>query len=152
MRVGRLSTKKNSGFTLVELIIVIAIIAILTAVAAPQYVKYVDKARLAKDQNEAASLQTIVLAHLVDVNSNGDVIDNIDSATIEFTASGVSIAALTGGTNGESKLQEKIEANFGTMNGITVTNQGSYDANCQKYTVAIADGKLDTTNTKWSAS
>ena len=150
MRAEKLSSKKNSGFTLVELIIVIAIIAILTAVAAPQYVKYVDKARLAKDQNEAASLQTIVLAHLVDVNSNGDADDNVDSATIEFTDSGVSITALSGGTNGESKLQEKIEANFGAMNGITVTNQGSYDADSQKYTIAIVDGKLDNTNTKWS--
>ena len=146
----KLKAKKNQGFTLVELIIVIAIIAILTAVAAPQYVKYVDKARLAKDQNEAASLQTIVLAHLVDVNSNDDATDNVDSATIEFTASGVSIAALSGGTNGASKLQEKIEANFGTMNGITVTNQGSYDADSQKYTIAIVGGKLDTINTKWS--
>lgn len=150
MRAEKMSTKKNSGFTLVELIIVIAIIAILTVVAAPQYIKYVDKARLSKDLNEAASLQTVVLAHLVDVNSNGDTIDDIDSATIEFTSTGVSIAALSGGTDGSSKLQEKIEGNFGTMNGITVTNKGSYDANCQKYTIVIADGKLDFDSTKWS--
>jgi type IV pilus assembly protein PilA len=34
--------KNNKGFTLVELIIVIAIIAVLAAVIAPQYIKYVN--------------------------------------------------------------------------------------------------------------
>lgn len=36
--------KSNKGFTLVELIIVVAIIAVLTAVLAPQYIKYVERA------------------------------------------------------------------------------------------------------------
>lgn len=36
---------KNMGFTLVELIITIAIISILTAVLAPSYVKYVEQSR-----------------------------------------------------------------------------------------------------------
>ena len=37
--------KKNSGFTLVELIIVIAILGVLMAVLIPQYIQYVEKAR-----------------------------------------------------------------------------------------------------------
>jgi type IV pilus assembly protein PilA len=39
----------NKGFTLVELIIVIAIIAVLAAVLAPQYIKYVEKSRWSTD-------------------------------------------------------------------------------------------------------
>ncbi|WP_324251168.1 pilin [Xanthomonas campestris] len=39
--------KKNHGFTLVELMIVVAIIAIVTAVALPQYHHYVSRARAA---------------------------------------------------------------------------------------------------------
>ena len=39
----------NKGFSLVELIIVIAIMAILIAVLAPQYIKYVEKSRQSAD-------------------------------------------------------------------------------------------------------
>lgn len=39
----------NKGFSLVELIIVIAIMVILVAVLAPQYLKYVEKSRVSTD-------------------------------------------------------------------------------------------------------
>ena len=40
----------NKGFSLVELIIVIAIMVILIAVLAPQYLRYVEKSRVSSDQ------------------------------------------------------------------------------------------------------
>ena len=44
----------NKGFSLVELIIVIAIMAILVVVLAPQYLKYVEKSRVSSDAQTAA--------------------------------------------------------------------------------------------------
>ena len=43
----------NKGFSLVELIIVIAIMAVLVGVLAPQYIKYVERSRKSSDLLES---------------------------------------------------------------------------------------------------
>ena len=59
--------KNNKGFTLVEMIIVIAVMAILTVVVAPQYIKYVEKSRVGTDENALGELQHIVEISYVEV-------------------------------------------------------------------------------------
>ncbi|MBR3306434.1 MAG: prepilin-type N-terminal cleavage/methylation domain-containing protein [Lachnospiraceae bacterium] len=54
----RISKKKDKGFTLVELIIVIAIMAILVAIITPQFLGYIDKARKTRDLEMARVLGT----------------------------------------------------------------------------------------------
>lgn len=56
----------NKGFSLVELIIVIAIMAVLVGVLAPQFLKYVEQSRKSKDIQTANSLQTAYLADIAD--------------------------------------------------------------------------------------
>ena len=46
--------KSNGGFTLVELIVVIAILGILTTVAVPAYTQYIASAQNAKDDHVEA--------------------------------------------------------------------------------------------------
>ena len=62
---------KNKGFSLVELIIVIAIIAILSAALAPQIMKYIEKARVSTDKRTCQSLKSCLYAALT--NDDGTI-------------------------------------------------------------------------------
>ena len=66
--------KNNKGFSLVELIIVIAIMAILVGVMAPQLIKYIEKSKVSADTQAADSVHTAVLTAMMDpevVNHSG---------------------------------------------------------------------------------
>lgn len=56
----------NKGFSLVELIIVIAIMAILIVVLAPQYLKYVEKSRNSTDVTNATEIVTAIQVYAAD--------------------------------------------------------------------------------------
>ena len=56
----------NKGFSLVELIIVVAIMAILIGVMAPQLMKYVERARVSKDTQAVDTIHTAVVTAMLD--------------------------------------------------------------------------------------
>ena len=56
----------NKGFSLVELIIVIAIMVILVAVIAPQYLKFVNNSRVSTDIQTASDMVTAIDVAIAD--------------------------------------------------------------------------------------
>ena len=80
--------KKNGGFTLVELIVVIAILAILAGVAIPAYSGYITKAQDAAVITELDALQTAVQAANATAGSITQIELDADGATVTVTASG----------------------------------------------------------------
>ena len=54
--------KSNKGFSLVELIIVIAIMAVLIGVLAPQFIKYVESSKQSTDIQNASEIRAAVEA------------------------------------------------------------------------------------------
>ncbi len=52
--------KDNKGFSLVELIIVIAIMAVLVGLLAPQYLKYVSNSKVSTDISNAQEIATAI--------------------------------------------------------------------------------------------
>ena len=61
--------KKQQGFTLIELMIVVAVIGVLSAIAIPQYQKYVAKAEVASALSTMTGVKTNVEAYVVETGA-----------------------------------------------------------------------------------
>lgn len=86
---------EDKGFSLVELIIVVAILAILVGILAPQYIKYVEKTRKAADVSNMQEIIRTIETYELD-------------GTHQLTATKyeVIIGWKTGGTTGSSAFNE----------------------------------------------
>ncbi len=62
--------KSKQGFTLVELLVVMAIIAILTAIVVPNVVKYIRKGRVTRAQAEVKSIELSLVRMITDADRN----------------------------------------------------------------------------------
>ncbi len=119
-----MNTQAQKGFTLIELMIVIAIIGILAAIAIPQYQNYIAKSQVSRAMGETASVKTAVESCILggktaqgacalgitdsniqetkvngvvpDANGNNDAALT-ETATIEATFNGNAAATLTSG-------------------------------------------------------
>ena len=95
--------KNNKGFSLVELIIVIAIMAILVGVMAPQLIKYIEKSKVSADTQAADSVHTAMLTAMMDPEVVNDSRYNTaasmtgaQSATTLITTSSDPVASAAG--------------------------------------------------------
>lgn len=118
--------KKNSkGFSLVELIIVIAIMAILAGAIAPALIRYIDKSRKSNDVSAAKTIKTAVetamssedTSYLLSTGTESTLTD-LDGNTVKYcavievqtdvvtggTGNGIVITPATGAVGGQTEI------------------------------------------------
>lgn len=86
--------KDNKGFSLVELIIVIAIMAVLVGLLAPQYLKYVNNSKVSTDISNAQEIATAV---------------NVAFADDQYAAGTTSVTTMP---DGSAFPDSKLDASF----------------------------------------
>ena len=141
--------KNNKGFSLIELIIVIAIMAILVAIIAPNLTKYLGKSKKSTDKKNADEIASQLQTSISDYESQddaGEIISTINQTLkIKWTAATTASIDSTGNvttdpvapTAGDSFLtivnsnitsstKSKEKSNQATTATITKVSGGKY--------------------------
>lgn len=88
--------RNQSGFTLIELMIVVAIIAILAAIALPAYQDYTIRARVAEAMLLAGSVKVTITENISNANQIGAAACNGVDQTAPATRNVETLACLNG--------------------------------------------------------
>lgn len=67
---GRQGREQDKGFTIIELVFVLAILIILIGITAPRYVKFVEQAQMSADASNMSDLATALKVATVDADYN----------------------------------------------------------------------------------
>ena len=125
----KICTNKNKGFSLVELIVVIAIMAVLTAVLSPALLQYVEKSRAQKDDSAMGEVTNAVKIAMADQ----DVYDEL--LTVE---SGKDAKVPSGYADTTDEVASKFA---GEQRGVTITFRPVADN--RKSVITMADGYIN---------
>ena len=122
--------KNNKGFSLVELIIVIAIMAILVGVIAPQLIKYIEKTNESSDTQLCDSIRSALTTAALDPdvvkdghgpNMGGTTVSGVCTDSTYAAA----VADILGFSATDAACSAKLKSKAGKSAGIHVTFAGS---------------------------
>lgn len=92
----KMSQKNNKGFSLVELIVVVAIMAVLMGILVPTLVRNVEKSKKQKDASAIEEIRTTMVTNLADPTySDLEATIVYDAQTLEITKGGIQVAGAT---------------------------------------------------------
>ena len=125
-------TLNNKGFSLIDLIVVIAIMAILVGVLAPQFMKYVESSKQSTDMQAASALRTAIEAYVAENALSGATVITVstDGTNIDVK-DGTSISTDLSAALSEVGLSGSIVCK---STGWPTKDAGSYSCTTYKWT------------------
>lgn len=139
-----MNKKNNKGFSLIELIVVVAIMAVLVGVLAPTYLRYVEKTRLQKDVSAVSEVVQAVKVACAEETVNAEVAKNTAGLSIELPK--------TLDSNNGNALEKEValaikevkfeSSSFGADDKVTVT--AKVDTTTKSVTVTVRATIKDT--------
>ena len=121
----KLLKKKNKGFSLVELIVVVLIMAIIAVALAPQVMKWVNNARKSSDATTYKSVYSAVQLAMADKEAYNEVTTAAAAITINLKTNGIDGFDITTYNQLHAALQEILGTDYRTtktkLNTYTIT-------------------------------
>ena len=113
-------TKNNKGFSLIELIIVIAIMAVLVAIIAPNLTKYLGSSKTKTDEKNLDEVKQQVLNAISDAETN-EITVKVGVITIDGSSGSITV---TGGDNGSfDAILKTVLKGAKTVSKVTPANK-----------------------------
>ncbi len=107
--------RNNKGFSLVELIIVIAIMAILVGVMAPQLIKYIEKTNVSSDTQLCDTVKSAVTTAVMDPTVLND---SASKTKIDGWTTWTAVSSLSGSSAVEAAIQDTLGEEASTIGNI----------------------------------